>query len=149
MFHPKFQPLSYFLTLAILLWIHATKRPLPKFDSRHPRPYAPTLPTFPTLFTRLVKLIWTAIAWLNCSRTEPQIFPMKTFEIFRTCSRWSLPNLFQQAKRIFKVGKLVKCCSNWCYFYVFMIISMHFAWLEDSEVVAPKASMEKLFLKIS
>ena len=32
---------------------------------------------------------------------------------------------------------------------MFIIIFRHTAWLKDSEAVTPKASMEKVFLKVS
>ena len=41
-----------------------------------------------------------------------------------------------------------KYCRNWCHFYVFITISRYTAWLEDSEAVAPRASMKNLFLNL-
>ena len=42
-----------------------------------------------------------------------------------------------------------KYCRNLCHSDDFIIISRHTAWLEDSEAIAPMASKEKVFLKIS
>ena len=68
------------------------------------------------------------------------------FEILRNCSRWWLPKSSQQTKNIFKVGNIVKNISA---VGVFIMISRHAVWLEDSEGVAPRASMKNVFLKIS
>ena len=38
-----------------------------------------------------------------------------------------------------------KYCRNLCQFDVFIIISRHTVWLEDSEIVAPIESKEKVF----
>ena len=42
-----------------------------------------------------------------------------------------------------------KYWHNLCHFDVFIIMSRHAAWLEDSEAVATMVSKEKVFLKIS
>ena len=42
-----------------------------------------------------------------------------------------------------------QCCHSLCHCDVFIIMSKHTAWLEDSEAVPQLASKEKMSLKIS
>ena len=84
-----------------------------------------------------IKLLWTAKKWFYNNETPPHILPLQTFS---TC------------KSIFKVDIKSQILPEWYHFDVFITISghdfIHFYLLEESEVVARKSSLKKVFLNI-
>lgn len=120
--------------------------PKPKFASHHPRSHAPTLPTPPpTLFSRLVKLMWTAKTkvYQRNSSIDISLETVQDFVLYTS-------KVFPTDKKLFESWQ---CSQNYyhncCHSHVFIIISKHTAWLEDSEGVAPRVSLKKVILNIS
>ena len=142
-FNQKFNP--YHIFAPKFCGFTRPTRPLPKFDSHNPWTHAPTLPTLPTLFRRLLKLMWTAVPNIQLQRnftTDNTLENIRDFEnLF-----WIMASKFISTdEKHFQCWQYSeKYCHNWCHFDVFIIISRHTAWLEDSEAVVPRASMENL-----
>ena len=148
--HQNFISCHFFWPAPKCFWPTRPTRPLPKFNSRLPRTHTPTLPTPPTLFSGLVKLMWTAITIVYLQRNSTTDIPLEHIRHIENLF-WTVASKFISTdKNHFQSWEYSeKYCRNWCHFDVFIIISRHTAWLEDSEAVAPMASKEKVFLKIS
>ena len=104
----KFQPLPFFSPASIYCGAARPKRPVSKFNSRHPRTH-PTTPPMPlTLFQQIHKTNENNNSnGLNWNSTTD--IPLEQIlHIENLFWMWWLSNLSQQTKTILKVGNIMK-----------------------------------------